>query len=304
MSSLKSKLRDAADIMRRARSVPEALKALVPPTMLARRVLNDGGTDAPAGTEPGDDLALELKRIANIVKAEAISEDGTRVDYAGLRNADAFRQLEHASSRLRSFDPATLRTDAERIAFWVNLYNVLTVHGIVALGIRNSVMEIPSFFGTVAYRIGPHTFTPDDIENGVLRRNGRHPATKRRVWSDDDPRLACAPARVDARIHVALVCAARGCPPIGFYTPERLEDELELAAASFVNNDLVVHDDRRVIELSAIFRYYPDDFGGDEGVKRFLSRYAEGELGDAVRRAVDAGYALEHRPYDWDLNAA
>ena len=81
------------------------------------------------------------------------------------------------------------------------MYNVLAIHGVIATGVRESVMEIPSFFGVVAYRVGNFVLTLDEIENGILRRNAPHPATGSRLFDDDDPRLALCPSRVDPRIH-------------------------------------------------------------------------------------------------------
>lgn len=291
--------RDAFDIARRARSVIEIARALAPPALRSRRVLN---TDSmPTGVPP--ELAAERMRVAcNRVRAAAVSPDGRAVDYAALRDDPALSELARAAADLVALTPHALRTDPERIAFWCNVYNTLVVHGIVALGIRESVMEVPSFFGSVAYRVGDYTLTPDEIENGVLRRNRRHPATRRRVMPDDHPALAFCPGDVDPRIHMALVCAAAGCPPIAFYTAEGLDAELDLAAAGFVASEVAVAPD--AIVLSALFRYYPEDFGGDEGIRAFVEQHATGDQREAIERANADGLPLRYRRYDWTLNAS
>lgn len=298
MSGFVSRMRDLADVARRAGPV-ELLKAALPPSLIPVRVLNDG---PPPEAVPASEAARRVKAIANRLKAEAISEDGRAVDYRGLRESPLLAELQSTARLLRHVTPDALASDAERVAFWVNLYNVLTVHGIVALGIRQSVMEVPSFFSAVAYRVGEHRFTLDEIENGVLRRNGRHPATRRRFFADDDPRLAYSPSTVDARIHFALVCAARGCPPIAHYEAATLDAELDLAARAFVNGDVRV--EGGAIRLSALFRYYPEDFGGEPGLRRFLVEHADEPLANALAQANGARSPLAFRRYDWTLNSA
>ena len=148
-----------------------------------------------------------LRKLGNALKVEAIDDDG-KVDYERLRGSRTFAELEGMSRSLHDVDPRDLSDDASVIAFWINLYNVLAIHAVIALDIRASVMEMPSFFGVVAYRVGDFVLTLDEIENGVLRRNAPHPVTKARLFDDDDPRLALCPGHVDARIHAALVCAS------------------------------------------------------------------------------------------------
>ena len=86
--------------------------------------------------------------------------------------------MKATSGLLQAIDPGDMSDDESRIAFWINLYNVLAIHGVLELGIRESVMEIPTFFGVVAYRVGDFVLTLDEIENGVLRRNAPHPWTR------------------------------------------------------------------------------------------------------------------------------
>jgi hypothetical protein len=83
---------------------------------------------------------------------------------------------------------------------------------------------------------------------------------------------------LDPRIHFALNCASRSCPPIGVYDAERIDAQLDLAAASFVANDVEIDSRAGVVRLSAIFRWYAGDFGGRAGVIAFLKeRLPEGE---------------------------
>ncbi|NOQ83241.1 MAG: DUF547 domain-containing protein, partial [Myxococcales bacterium] len=149
-------LRDASDILRRARNPAELAKALVPKQWLSRKVLNDE-VSAAAGAAPTE-VAEALRKLRNELKQEALDESG-HVDYSKLRDSPTFEEMKQATGLLHTIDPTEMTDDATRIAYWINLYNVLAIHGVLALGIRASVMEVPSFFGVVAYRVGDFVLT-------------------------------------------------------------------------------------------------------------------------------------------------
>ena len=259
-------------------------------------VLNSGDGE-PGVLEDSGDLAVTLRRLHNRLKAEALSEQG-RVDYTGLRGGPLHEELNHTSALLRSADPFSL-AGTERSAFWINLYNVLSVHGVLALEIRESVMEVPAFFGLVAYDVGGHAYTLDDIENGVLRNNSKHPAKKKRPFAEGDPRLAACVALVDPRIHTALVCASTGCPPVAFYDAKHLDTQLDLAAINYVASDVRVDRAKGRLHLPITLHYYKEDF---EPFGDFLLRYAEGAHRDAIADALAKGFRVVFDRYDWSLN--
>ena len=293
-------LRDAGDVLKRARNPAELAKALIPNKWLSRRILNDGAL-LPTAASPSE-VAETLRKLRNDLETEALDEHG-QVDYAKLGTSQTYSELQRASGLLRTIDPTEMADDETRIAFWLNVYNVLAIHGVLALGIRESVMEMPSFFGVVAYRVGDLVLTLDEIENGVLRRNAPHPATKARLFDDDDPRLALCPSHVDPRIHAALVCASTSCPPVAFYDAAKLDAQLELAALNYVASDVEVDEGNRVVRLPITFRYYESDFGRAAGVRLFLLHHARGAQREALERAFQSAYGIEHHRYDWSLNA-
>ena len=293
-------LRDAGDILKRARNPAELVRALAPNQWLARKILNDGAS-ATLGTS-ATEVAEALRKLRNDLKSEALDENG-QIDYATLRTSPTFAEMKKTSDLLHAIDPAEITDDATRIAFWINLYNVLAIHGVLALGIRESVMEIPSFFGVVAYRVGDFVLTLDEIENGVLRRNAPHPATGSRLFDDDDPRLALCPSRLEPRIHAALVCASTSCPPVAFYEASKLDAQLELATLNYVASDVEVNGVNRVVRVPITFRYYQSDFGRAAGVRLFLVEHARDAQREALEAAFEAGYELDYHRYDWSLNS-
>lgn len=125
-------------------------------------------------------LAGELASSMNALKAAGIDPTGRRVDYAALRTSDAYREYRAiCAAQLRAFDPVTLATPAERLAFWINLYNALTIDAVIAFGVQSSVTEgrlgIVRFFRRAAYSVGGQRVSLDDMEHGILRANRGHP---------------------------------------------------------------------------------------------------------------------------------
>ena len=293
-------LRDAGDILKRARNPAELAKGLMPKQWLARRVLNDA--ERPSTKPSATEVAEALRALRNELKVEAIDEAG-QVDYAKLKHSETFSRMWAMSVLLRAIDLGDLSDDGARIAFWINIYNVLAIHGVLALDIRESVMEIPSFFGTVAYDVGGFILTLDEIENGVLRRNAPHPATGSRLFSSDDPRTSLGPSKVDARIHSALVCASTSCPPVAFYDADAIDSQLDLATAGYVAADVEVDQTRRVVRVPITFRYYQSDFGGPDGIRTFLLHHSIDPQRASLQTAFDAGFAFTYHRYDWSLNS-
>ncbi len=275
-------------------------------TLLGTReheVLND--LPPPPVAVDGVTLAAELKRAVNRFKAMAMDEEGRQVAYQRLRNnPDYLAYRAELTPLLQGFDPASLPDRQTRLAFWINLYNVLVIDAVITFEVTTSVAEQwagLSFFRAAAYRIGGQRCSLDDIEHGILRANRGHPFIPGPQFADNDPRLTWIIDPPDYRIHFALNCASRSCPPIGVYSAEQIEQQLDLALRNFVAADVTIDPDRAEIHLSRIFDWYRDDFGGPNGIIQLLRQ----ALPDDERRAwlMQARRGrLVYRPYDWTLN--
>lgn len=268
----------------------------------SQTALNDGFA---AEAKVGSEIALELRSLINELQAPAYSAEQNTFDYNAVRAGAIYFELRRCAARLATFDPAVLTTDAERLAFWVNLYNVPIVHAVTAFRVQKTVWQDKGFFRRAAYRIHGMRVSVDQIENGILRRNRVPPFMPLPVFTSDDPRRAWSPSYVDARLHAALHCASRSCPPIAAYTPAHLDAQFDLAARAFVNATSyleMLSDKHAVLTLSPIFKWYAEDFGGREGALDFVTRYwasrAESEQISNARREIRIKWAQ----YDWSLN--
>jgi GH15 family glucan-1,4-alpha-glucosidase len=269
---------------------------------LRRLTLNiapQGSAAPPLREQP----ARLLKREMNVLRGLFYDGQRQRVDYGAIRDAEYYQRFRASAAALEHFDPGELQSDAERIAFWVNLYNAMVVHGVVELGIGNSVKEVPRFFSRIGYRIGGQFYSPDDIEHGILRGNARPPYRLRRHFRGNDPRLAFIVHRPDPRIHFALVCASRTCPPIDVYAPEELERQLDTSAQVFINGGSRIDRQQRELALSSIFRWYRPDFRLDDaGLVRWVAHYLYLAEERQWLEENASGIRLRYLPYDWRLN--
>ncbi len=195
--------------------------------------------------------------------------------------------------------PSDLATRGERLAFWINTYNDLVTEGLTALGIRQTVWEVADFFDRIRIRIGGLEFSADDIEHGVLRVNRPNPLSGAPPFSPGDPRLAHVMPDLDPRIHFAINCGARSCPPVRHYDGARIHEQLGEATRGFVSRELRLDGGRLV--ASPIFSWFAADFADwYGGLMGFLADHLEDGL---VRRAVRAGglNSVAWREYDWRL---
>lgn len=252
----------------------------------------------------GPGVAAELLAALQMMKADAFDGATGTVDYARLKESESYALYRACTGALVDFEPDQLNSREERLAFWINAYNALVIDAVIAFGLKGAVREDLGFFRRAAYVISGLRYSADDIEHGILRSNRRHfhPAILLPQFAPDDPRLRYTIRPLDPRIHCALVCASRSCPPIAAYDAGRIDEQLDIAARSFVNGGGVAVDaDGAVVRLSPIFAWYRRDFGGKDGVREFLRRFLE--EGPAGRALTERRCRLRYQQFDWSLNA-
>ncbi len=260
-------------------------------------------------SDAGGDIAAALKATMNRWRSDGLNINTGRVDYERLARSQVIDEYRPLAAALRKFDPGELVTDEARKAFWINIYNVLLIHGVLAYREARSLLKIRGAFERIAYVIGGHRYSLDDIEHGILRGNRAHFLIPGSRFSRQDPRRRHTLAQVDPRIHFALVCGASSCPPIGIYQADALDHQLNLAASNFINNGGVKIDrNDGIVALSRIFQWYSPDFGGRwmglgkrEPVLRYLAKYLADEKRDYVLSCADT-LRIGYQHYDWALN--
>jgi hypothetical protein len=197
-----------------------------------------------------------------------------RVDYNAVKKAH-LPALNAYLDTLAKVDPSKLDRN-EQLAYDINLYNATMIRAItdrLRPGYSPSEKDY-GIFKEPLVRTGGKTISLNDLENNVIR-----------------------PTFKDPRIHVALVCGARSCPPLlaRAYTADDLDATLDQNMKNFVMDTFrnPIDDKTKTLKLSHIFDWYADDFGGKQGVPAFVGKYAGKDY---------SGYKVDFVDYSWDLN--
>lgn len=255
------------------------------------------------------DLAAELQRCILKIKALCMSEDGCSVDYFKLCQSDLYIDYQAKARELNSIDLRPLTSD-QRKAFFINIYNALTIHALAAQPeLPSTVLEVQDFWKTSSYTIAGEVYSLDDIEHGILRKNKPHPSTKKSCFHDDDPRLPYMIDILDARIHFALNCGAESCPPISVYTEQNLERALQMASRNYLNQEVTVDTESKQINLPSLLKWYGSDAAEtDVDVVRWTIPFLEEGKAAQVQELItlkDSGskVTIGYRPYSWKINS-
>ncbi len=198
-------------------------------------------------------------------------------DYAGADGQDRKRLAAYAAN-LGDAQPASLSPD-EKKAFYINAYNVFAIETILA-NPGKKITDIGGAFNRAKHRVGGEMLTLDDIENRLRDMK-------------------------DSRIHFAIVCASKSCPPLASraYTAAGLNEALERQGRAFVGDPSknIIDKPKERLALSKIFHWDRKEFERDGGaLLRFVSRYAS----DAATTSWLATYPKEPEflDYDWSPN--
>jgi hypothetical protein len=208
-----------------------------------------------------------------------------QVDYQRWKTENP-TQLDQWLTQLTELDLSILTTN-ELLAFWINVYNALTISQVLErypiqsifpkfLGIPNLIAFL-AFFYRPLWQNSDRYYSLNVIEHQILRKQFNDP-----------------------RIHFALVCASVGCPLLRreAYTPEQIQQQLSADADRFINNSAKVcyQKAENCLYLSPIFRWYRQDFAE-------VSPSLESYIKSYLKVSLPASFSLRYLPYDWSLNS-
>jgi len=270
--------------------------------LAASSVASRSGMSAPsaqlwqkwAANDPNSKVVIDHQAWGGYLRRYLAEEpDGIgRLRYGEVSAADRqalARYVEDMSKvQLHALKPA------EQFAYWINLYNALTVKTVLDHYPVKSIRDIslggsllPNFltggggpWQAKLIRVEGEEIALDDIEHRILR-----------------------PLLKDNRIHYAVNCASIGCPtlmPVPF-TAGNLLSLLDRAARLYVNHPRGVRVEGGGLAVSSIYRWYQEDFGGNwQGVLTHLRRYASPTTGQMLAPFE----TIKTDTYDWQLNDA
>ncbi len=263
-----------------------------------RQILNEGIEKAKV---PHQNISQMLLLSIKEMEEKLYTEDGV-ISYEKLKDTPEFKRYKKMAAALQDFDLTTLKNDKEKLAFWINLYNAMVIDGIISLGIKNSINEVGRFFMKVKYKIGGYNFSLNDILNGILRKNKKPAKCLPPPFLFLDSRKRFMVDEVDPRIHFAISCGINACAPIKFYTPEKIDKELDIAAKSFINSSevIILPEENRII-LSEIFKRYEEDFGGLPGILGLIERYLVDDDKKKFLKQRTPDLKISYLNYNYDI---
>lgn len=253
---------------------------------------------------PATEVAASLQRTVLKLKGKYLSEDGKSVCYAELKKDDLFQEFQSQAEQLVHVSLADLNP-IQRKAFFINVYNTLTIHALSKVEpLPKSLLDISNFWKHSAYNINGFVFSLDDIEHGVLRANTRHPAALSKPFKEDDPRLQFSMKELDPRIHFVLNCGGKSCPAIGVYSEANLEAALNSAAKNFLSETVQI--DGNIVHLSKLLMWYGIDFGSnDDEILRWVAQYLPDIQKTSIMQLLDSKRVkVVFDEYNWLINAS
>ena len=241
--------------------------------------------------DPDSSLTVDHRTWDALLEKYLVTSDPSGVNlfrYGAVTSLDR-TALEMYLDELQAVKVSAL-SRPEQIAYWINLYNALTVNTVLEHYPVDSIKDIdisPGLFsngpwGAKLLNIESEKISLNDIEHRILRP----------IWRDP-------------RIHYAVNCAALGCPNLQdrAYVPEKLDQMLNASAMRFINHPRGTSiDETGRLTLSSIYKWFGEDFGDDlDEILEHILGYASDELKEKI--PTDGKIKVKYR-YDWSLNDA
>ncbi len=212
----------------------------------------------------------EYKKL-NVFLSKYVTGSG-HVNYANIKSNKS--ELNAIIAEFEATTPENSWTKNQKLAFWINAYNIFTIKLVVDNYPTTSITKITAKpWDKKFVKIGGTTYSLGGIENDIIRKKYNEP-----------------------RVHFALNCASKSCPNLlnKAYMPNSLSSQLTAQTKTFLKdgskNKL---DSNKSVELSRIFDWYKDDFTSEGGVIAFINKY----YGSSLKSPK-----ISYLEYSWDLN--
>nr|XP_043638097.1 uncharacterized protein LOC122609101 [Erigeron canadensis] len=256
--------------------------------------------------QPLAEISYRLRFLLYAILDAYTSEDGKHVAYRTIHGSEEFARYLRIAEELQRLD-LNRTAKEERLAFFINLYNLMAIHAILVWGHPEGAFERRKLLSEFKYVIGGRAYSLSDIHNGVLRSNQRAPYTLTRPFRINDKRFKVSLPYPEPLINFALVSGNRSAPALRCYSPKTIDSELMEAARNFIRSGaFVLQMDSMTVSVNKILKWYSVDFGKNVvEVLKHASNYLEVEKARTLLELLANSTELKvvYQPYDWRLNS-
>ncbi len=186
-----------------------------------------------------------------------------------------------------------LDTENKAKAFWLNVYN-----SFVQYQLKNDpglFKDRSKFFSSESINIAGRMISLEDIEHGIIRRS-KNKLSQGYVgkMSVNDYEKKFRLDKTDYRVHFALNCGAKSCPPVALYFAKRIEDQLDKASRLYLKSVTKFDQKENEVQVPKLCSWFKADFGGEDGVIDMLHKY------EIIGKEKNPD--VEYLEYNWDLS--
>lgn len=185
-----------------------------------------------------------------------------------------------------------LKTDVQKLAFWVNIYNgyiqvILSEH-------PEKYDDRRKFFKKEQIPIAGKLVSFSKIEHGIIRKSQWELGLgKIRKWFPNKFERKLRVDKPDYRIHFALNCGAKDCPPVAVYKADRLEEQFAKGTEMYLKKTSEYAKEKNEVAVTSLFSWFRGDFGSKNDMKNILKEQ---------QIIPNTGVDITYKSYDWTLD--
>ena len=232
------------------------------------------------------------------LQAQSVAPDYLEIAEAMLLQVKKQQPTALYEEKLANADPnelhKQLNDDNKRKAFWINVYNAF-----VQISLQKNPAQFESrgkFFAGDQFVVANEKLSLDKIEHGIIRgsRSKLTLGLTKKLFVDQFEKKFRVKKR-DGRIHFALNCGAKSCPPVAVYQANRIDEQLNKSTKLFLTQNSKFEAEANIVNTTVLFSWFRGDFGGFKGVKQhFLKQF------NVIPENVNP--KLKFTKYDWTLS--
>ena len=239
------------------------------PTSNPTQGMVDKGVEKVKEIVKEETVAAFSHQVFDDLLRKHVSSTG-KVNYKGFKADKA--KLDGYLKMLEGQKVESSWSNNKKLAFWINAYNAYTIDLVADNYPIGSITDLEGGkpWDKAFIKLNGKTLSLNNIENDIIR-----------------------PTFKDGRIHFAVNCAAKSCPPIlnKAWTESNIQSQLDKQTRSFINNSKYNTISAGSATISKIFEWYAVDFGT---LTDYLAKYSKAGVTSATQ--------ISYNEYDWSLN--